>query len=454
MAVQNSNSNIQYAGNGSNSVAYPIPFYFFTNADIRVFLLNANGVESELVLNTGFSVTGAGNQNGGNMTTAIAYNSAFTITIVRDVTPTQTLIYDENDKFPAKSHERGLDKLTMIVQQVLRQVGRSIRFTESYQGSAAFAPSPNTVLGIAGSGSPRTYNQSELLTYLNLTIPGIIGQPTVTFADAGERALAIPAFLGQIGGQRDTKNIYMSTGTTAGDWVLVEENMSLADFAAGFFTADATGRGKFASGFVDSGLLDDDAVITAKIDDDAVTTAKIDDDAVTTAKILDASITPAKLSQPYTLATSVASTSGTSIDFTGIPSWVKRITVMFADVSTDGTSTPLIQLGDVGGIETTGYVSTGMQVSNNSASSGNSTDGFVIRSILAANAISGIYVFALIDGATNSWSGSGTFKASTIISSLSNGNKSLSDPLTQIRITTANGTDTFDAGSINISYEG
>jgi len=175
---------------------------------------------------------------------------------------------------------------------------------------------------------------------------------------------------------------------------------------------------------------------------------------VPTANIADAAVTPAKLSQPLTLATSVATTSGTSIDFTGIPSWVKRITVMFAGVSTNGTSTPLIQLGDVGGIETTGYVSTGMQVSTATASSGDSTDGFVIRSILAANAISGIYVFALIDGATNSWSGSGTFKASTVISSLSNGNKSLSDPLTQIRITTANGTDTFDAGSVNIIYEG
>jgi hypothetical protein len=176
---------------------------------------------------------------------------------------------------------------------------------------------------------------------------------------------------------------------------------------------------------------------------------------VPTANIADAAVTPAKLSQPLTLATSVASTGAvTSIDFTGIPSWVKRITVMFAGVSTNGTSTPLIQLGDVGGIETTGYVSTGMQVSTATASSGDSTDGFVIRSILAANAISGIYVFALIDGATNSWSGSGTFKASTVISSLSNGNKSLSDPLTQIRITTANGTDTFDAGSVNIIYEG
>jgi hypothetical protein len=180
------------------------------------------------------------------------------------------------------------------------------------------------------------------------------------------------------------------------------------------------------------------------------------DDATTqtTSALAAGAIGPTQLAQPLTLATAVATTSGTSIDLTGIPSWVKRITVMFDSVSTSGTSTPLIQLGDVGGIETTGYVSTGMQVSTATATTGDATNGFVIRSILAANVISGIYVFALINGATNSWIGSGTFKASTVISSFSNGDKSLSDPLTQIRITTANGTDTFDAGSVNIIYEG
>jgi len=54
-----------------------------------------------------------------------------------------------------------------------------------------------------------------------------------------------------------------------------------------------------------------------------------------------------------TSGTAVASTSGTSIDFTGIPSWVKRITVMFDVVSTNGSAIILIQLGDSGGIETT-----------------------------------------------------------------------------------------------------
>jgi hypothetical protein len=154
-----------------------------------------------------------------------------------------------------------------------------------------------------------------------------------------------------------------------------------------------------------------------------------------------------------TSGTAVASTSGTSIDFTSVPSWVKRVTVMFSEVSTNGTSAPLIQLGDAGGFEITGYVSTAMQVSTATPSTTNSTAGFIVSSLLAANIISGTYTFYLIDGATYAWVGNGVFKASTVITSFSSGSKSLSDTLTQIRITTVNGTDTFDAGSINILYE-
>jgi hypothetical protein len=221
MAVQSDISSIQYQGNSSTVTPYPVPFYFFDAGDVRVFLLPDGGSETELIEGTDFTVTGAGNENGGEVTTAVAYDSTNKLTIVREVDPTQLTVYDENDKFPAKSHERALDKLTMIVQQALRAVSRSLRFTDSFPGGASFAPTVNTILGISGVGNARTFNQSELATWLNLTIPGIIGQPTMTFADAGERAIAIPEFIGQVGLQRDTPSLWVSTGLTAGDWVVV-----------------------------------------------------------------------------------------------------------------------------------------------------------------------------------------------------------------------------------------
>ena len=149
--------------------------------------------------------------------------------------------------------------------------------------------------------------------------------------------------------------------------------------------------------------------------------------------------------------TAVASTSGTSIDFTSIPSWVKRVTVMFNGVSTNGTSNPLIQLGDSGGIETTGYASTTVGTDNTTLGTGSSTAGAIIACQTASDTKSGQMVFSTLG--SNAWVFTGLFKLSTTQFSYSAGNKTLSDTLTQLRITTVNGTDTFDAGSINILYE-
>lgn len=148
-----------------------------------------------------------------------------------------------------------------------------------------------------------------------------------------------------------------------------------------------------------------------------------------------------------TQATSV-SASGTSVDFTGIPSWAKRITVMLAGVSTSGTSNILIQIGDSGGIEDAGYLST----SDASGVIANSTSGFVIRTASASNVMSGHMILTPING--NLWISSSVLKQNTTVVMAGAGDKTLSDTLTQVRITTVNGTDTFDAGTINIMYEG
>ena len=157
-----------------------------------------------------------------------------------------------------------------------------------------------------------------------------------------------------------------------------------------------------------------------------------------------------------TLSTEQASTSGTNVDFNGVPSGVKRITVMFEGVSLSGTSTILIQLGDAGGIENTGYVSSGTRAEQASTSSvTTSTSGFVVFTNQSGSALHGSIIFSLYDSANFSWAAQGVFGnvSGTAYVYMSAGTKSLSAELTQLRITTGNGTDTFDAGSINIAYE-
>jgi hypothetical protein len=157
---------------------------------------------------------------------------------------------------------------------------------------------------------------------------------------------------------------------------------------------------------------------------------------------------------PIVSGTAVASTSGTSIDFTGIPSWVKRITVMFSGVSTNGTSVPIIQLGDSGGFETSSYLGTAAR-SGTQTGGANNTSGFFVEDAGAATAVRhGSIFISLLNSSTNTWSASGVIGRSDSANAyIQGGAKSLSDPLTQVRITTVNGTDAFDAGTINILYE-
>lgn len=155
------------------------------------------------------------------------------------------------------------------------------------------------------------------------------------------------------------------------------------------------------------------------------------------------------VSPPITIGTAITA-SGTSIDFTGIPSWVKRVTVTMSGVSTNGTSHLLIQIGDSGGVETSGYISSGATTSSGSALA-SSTTGFISFFGSVSNTTSA--QFTLINITGNEWVCSHVGKISTANAVYGAGDKTLSATLDRIRITTVNGTDTFDAGSINIMYE-
>ena len=152
--------------------------------------------------------------------------------------------------------------------------------------------------------------------------------------------------------------------------------------------------------------------------------------------------------------TAQASTSGTSIDFTGIPSWAKRVTVMFNGVSTNGNSTVQVQLGTSAGPVTSGYTCTMGVISYGSATVANSiTSGFGMIGGDATVTRSGLLVLNKISG--NTWVCNGNILIiSWTYSDFIYGSVTLGSDLDRIRITTVNGTDAFDAGTINILYEG
>lgn len=159
-----------------------------------------------------------------------------------------------------------------------------------------------------------------------------------------------------------------------------------------------------------------------------------------------------------TAGTAVASTSGTSIDFTGIPSWVKRITVMFNAVSSNGTGNFQVQLGTASSVEITSYTGAGGVMANGASTSAfNSTTGFAIYNGGNVYNIYGNATICLLDPSTNLWafsfSGANGNTANVLASG---GTKALSGVLTRLRViasATGSPSDTFDGGSINILYE-
>jgi len=158
--------------------------------------------------------------------------------------------------------------------------------------------------------------------------------------------------------------------------------------------------------------------------------------------------------QRITQSTAVASTSGTSIDFTGLPAWVKKITVMLNTVSLSAASSILVQLGTgaTPTYATTGYVGGGARFGASSVSSATFTTGFGLFNSTAAASVNGNITIMNLSG--NIWTASGVCgENSGEFVCMTGGSVTLGAVLTAVRVT-SNGADTFDLGSINILYEG
>lgn len=186
----------------------------------------------------------------------------------------------------------------------------------------------------------------------------------------------------------------------------------------------------------------------------ALTAGGLPDNSVTTPDIADLAVTPAKLAQKPTLGTPV-SLSGTATQFTGIPTWAKRVVVSISGLSTNGASRPVLRIGPSSGMVSSGYLGSVTNLGTG-VSSALVTVGFgVAETIGAVSAYHGEFTLILVDSSTNTWACTGVFARSDVASTLlSAGSIALAGALERVSLTMENGTDTFDAGTINILYEG
>lgn len=150
-----------------------------------------------------------------------------------------------------------------------------------------------------------------------------------------------------------------------------------------------------------------------------------------------------------------ATTSGSAIEFTGIPAWVKRITLTFSGVSTNGTSVPIVQLGTSGGPVTSGYLGAASIIAGTVSSANNTVGMGLAPSWGAAIAINGSMIITLMNPNTGLWVGSSVVGDSGAANTFVGGSSiALSGTLDRLRFKPQNGTDSFDAGSVNILFEG
>lgn len=191
------------------------------------------------------------------------------------------------------------------------------------------------------------------------------------------------------------------------------------------------------------------------VSDSTITTTDVQDGSLTGTDIQDASIQGADLAAGATAIardTAKASTSGVAVQFTGIPSWARRITVAFNNVSTNGTTNILVQLGTGGTPTTSGYTGNSVFSWASGVVPVSSTAGIPIFNNAASYNHFGHLVLTNISGST--WLASGEFvTAGTQGSIISGGVVTLAGVLDYLRVVAANGTDTFDAGSINVFFE-
>lgn len=302
-------------------------------------------------------------------------------------------------------------------------------------------------------------------TYVSATSFTVEGDQTTNF-HVGRRVQCTVSGGTAYGTITATAYTSLTTVTVVNDSTALDSGLSAVSY--GFLTNTNISIPDYTlyDDSVDTTQIVDDAVTTAKIVDAAVTTDKIVDSGVTTAKIADNAVTLAKMAGlaagnlisgdgsgdpqaevylKWYKHSTVATTSGTSVSFTSIPSNILAMKLVLNGVSVSGTDKIQVKLGDSGGLESTGYEALWGKIGGSGAAAG--TTAFVLTgSLTNGDTCKGDAVISLED--SNAWVMTGNIGISSDIY-VSAGNKTLSDTLTQISFM-PDGANTFDAGSVTL----
>lgn len=359
-------------------------------------------------------------------------------------TTTPIATYTDSTGGTAQANPIILNSLGVPASPIWLQGGVTYKFVIKDSADAT----QRTIDGITGvndvSSSAAEWNESGFVpTYINATQFSVPGDQTSTLHV--NRRVRTRNTAGYVYGRISVSSYGASitTVTVVNDSGTLDSGLSAVAYGFLSFTPSSVPYAMYAS----AGANGDITSLTN------LSAGGLPDNSVLTADIADAQVTPAKLSQPRTRLALTATTSGSSHGFTGIASWATEIVLSLDSVSTGGSTSPYVQIGDSGGLETSGYTSTGYTITG-TPGSGTSTSGFLIAggtNWSSTYTATGHIRLTLHDPATNTWVCSVTLgNSGTTTTMIQGGKKALSGLLDRISLVTS---DTFDAGSISGYYE-
>lgn len=379
------------------------------------------GADLTKTVNTHYTVSGVGLDAGGSVTFISPHQPALgkRLTLARHVTATQTTDIPLNGPLPSDAVEQMMDKLAFLAQQQNRALDHAIKTP------------------ITDTNPPAALPAKEVRAEKYFIFDSNGDPAFVSTAIAG--TTPVSSFMATVvdDSNADTAIKTLADGATAETVIASGDQFLLLDVSAN------AGR-KMTLENIYKGLnsLTEDTIPVH--DTDFVLAFDVSAGTVKKAKFSNFR------SNSYYRASS-PSTSGTVLDFTGIPAGVTRLTLGWQGVSFNATDGVLIQLGDSGGFETVGYTGTLMVQENSvSATVVGLSSGFLVGNLLAADALYGEVSLTLLDPATNLWSCTGGGgNTGTVRSYVIRGTKALSAVLTQIRFK-VNGAGSFDGGTIYV----
>lgn len=239
MTISTTGSRISYNGNGVTT-AFSFPYFFFANADLVVSLVSAEGVETAQVLSTHYTVTGAGDEAGGTVNMIVAPASGVRLVVYRDTAVTQETDYISGDAFPAETHERALDKLTVIAQENADELARAIKApsgdpTTLDMTLASAEARANSFMYFDSNGEPAYAPAGTIGSPSVVTRQQFSGDDSTTVfalaSDPGASGASVVIYIGGVYQQIDTYSIVGSTLTFTEAPPAGTENIEVVQFA-------------------------------------------------------------------------------------------------------------------------------------------------------------------------------------------------------------------------------